>query len=257
MSRFAKVPEEIFLDDRLDVYSKMIMSTLYLHADSSGKAFPSINTITRLSGMAKGTVTRRLSQLEKLGYLTRHKRKDKAGDYDRTLYILGRGLSTRETTLSTRETGVVYPVDKGCLPERQGVVYQVGTNIPIEQTNKHTKEHKNPSSQSPVLEPKPRRNVHGETVKAAFEEFWAVYPKRQGKKAAFEVFSGLFPAALGADRLNQRLQNIGGQAVLYADSVQGTEARYVKNAVNWLKECDPDEAATIEEEVWVRVEGNE
>ena len=261
MSRFAKVPEEIFLDDRLDVYSKMVMSTLLLHADSSGKAFPSINTITRLSGMAKGTVAKRLSQLEKLGYLKRRKRRDKAGDYDRTLYILGRGLSTRETTLSPEDTGVVSLVDKGCLPERQGVVYQVGTNIPIEQTIQHTKEQEKPSSQSPVLEPKPkpkpRRNVHGETVKAAFKEVWQLYPKKQGKKAAFEVFSGLFPAALGADRLNQRLQNIGGQAALYADSVQGTEPKYIKNPVNWLRSIDPDEAAIIEEETWVRAEGDE
>lgn len=260
MSRFAKVPEEIFLDDQLDVYSKMIMSTLYLHADSSGRAFPSINTITRLSGMAKGTVAKRLSQLEKLGYLTRHKRKDKAGDYDRTLYILGRGLSTRETTLSTEDTGVVYPVDKGCLPERQGVVYQVGTNIPIEQTNKHTKEQKTPSPLKVGLEPKPKPNraaIRAEEVRAVFEEFWALYPKHQGKKAALAEFEKIFPADMETEKLNQRLSNLYGQLVQYVDSVQDTEAKYVKFPANWLKSIDPDEEAVIEEETWVRVEGDE
>lgn len=254
VSRFAKVPEEIFLDDQLDVYSKMVMVTLFLHADSSGKAFPSINTITRLSGMAKGTVARRLSQLEKLGYLKRRKRKDKAGDYDSTLYILGRGLSTRETTLSTEDTGVVYPVDKGCLPETPGVVYQVGTNIPIEQTNKHTKEQENPSSQSLVLEPKPIGEIRAGEIRAAFQEFWKAYPKRQGKKAALAEFEKIFPADLPAEKLNQRLSNLYGQLMQYVDSVQGTEAKYVKFPANWLKSIDPDEAATIEEEVWVRVE---
>jgi DNA-binding transcriptional MocR family regulator len=259
VSRFAKVPEEIFLDDQLDVYSKMVMVTLFLHADSSGKAFPSINTITRLSGMAKGTVARRLSQLEKLGYLKRRKRKDKAGDYDRTLYILGRGLSTRETTLSTEDTGVVYPVDKGCLPETPGVVYQVGTNIPIEQTNKHTKEQKNPSSQSPVLgsKPKPIGEIRAGEIRAAFSEFWNLYPKRQGKKAALAEFEKIFPADLSAEKLNQRLSNLYGQLVQYVDSVQDTEAKYVKFPANWLRAIDPDEAATVEEEVWVRVEGDE
>ena len=257
MSRFAKVPEEIFLDERLDVYSKMVMSTLLLHADSSGRAFPSINTITRLSGMAKGTVAKRLSQLEKLGYLKRKKRKDKAGDFDRTLYILGRGLSTRETTLSPEDTGVVYPVDKGCLPETPGVVYQVGTNIPIEQTNKHTKEQEKPSSQSPVLEPKPKPNraaIRAGEIRAAFEEFWQAYPKRQGKRAALAEFEKIFPADLPAEKLNQRLSNLYGQLMQYSDSVQGTEAKYVKFPANWLKSIDPDETAVIEEDVWVRVE---
>ena len=254
VSRFAKVPEEIFLDDQLDVYSKMVMVTLFLHADSSGKAFPSINTITRLSGMAKGTVARRLSQLEKLGYLKRRKRKDKAGDYDRTLYILGRGLSTRETTLSPEDTGVVSLVDKGCLPERQGVVYQVGTNIPIEQTIEHTIEQKNPSSQSPVLDSKPIGEIRAGEIRAAFEEFWQAYPKRQGKKAALAEFEKIFPADLPAEKLNRRLSNLYGQLVQYSDSVQGTEAKYVKFPANWLKSIDPDEEAVIEEETWVREE---
>lgn len=254
MSRFAKVPEEIFLDDRLDVYSKMVMSTLLLHADGSGRAFPSINTITRLSGMAKGTVAKRLSQLEKLGYLKRKKRKDKAGDFDRTLYILGRGLSTRETTLSPEDAGVVSLVDKGCLPERQGVVHQVGTNIPIEQTIEQTIEHKNPSSQSLVLEPKPKPigEIRAEEIRAAFEEFWQLYPKRQGKKAALAEFEKIFPADLETDRLNQRLSNLYGQLVQYVDSVQDTEPKFIKHPANWLKSIDPDEEAIIEVETWVR-----
>jgi len=238
----------------------MVMATLFLHADSSGKAFPSINTITRLSGMAKGTVARRLFQLEKLGYLKRRKRKDKAGDYDRTLYILGRGLSTRETTLSTEDTGVVYPVDKGCLPETPGVVYQVGTNIPKNKPIKHTKEQKNPSPQKVVLEPKPKPNraaIRAEEIRAAFSEFWNLYPKRLGKRAALAEFEKIFPADLETDRLNQRLSNLYGQLVQYVDSVQGTEAKYVKFPANWLRSIDPDEEAIIEEEVWVRVEGDE
>ena len=94
-------------------------------------------------------------------------------------------------------------------------------------------------------------------MKTAFEEFWAVYPKRQGKKAAFEVFSGLFPALLGPDRLNQRFQNVCGQATLYAESVRGTEPKYIKNPENWLKSIDPDEEAVVEQETWIRAEGDE
>lgn len=144
----------------------------------------------------------------------------------------------------------------GCLPSRQGVVYQVGTNIPIEQTIKHTKEQKNPSSQSPGLEPKPKPigEIRAEEIRAAFEEFWQAYPKRQGKKAALSEFEKIFPADMETEKLNQRLSNLYGQLVQYSDSVQGTEAKYVKFPANWLKSVDPDEEAIIEIETWVREE---
>ncbi len=233
-----------------DLYPSHIQILLLL---SKNKQL-TMSEISREIHVINSNLTPLVDKLIKLGYLKRRKRKDKAGDYDRTLYILGRGLSTRETTLSTEDTGVVYPVDKGCLPETPGVVYQVGTNIPIEQTNKHTKEQENPSSQSLVLEPKPIGEIRAGEIRAAFQEFWKAYPKRQGKKAALAEFEKIFPADLPAEKLNQRLSNLYGQLMQYVDSVQGTEAKYVKFPANWLKSIDPDEAATIEEEVWVRVE---
>jgi len=121
--------------------------------------------------------------------------------------------------------------------------------------NKEDKQ-KNPSSQSPVLgsKPKPIGSIRAEEIRAAFEEFWQAYPKRQGKKAALAEFEKIFPADLETDRLNQRLSNLYGQLVRYVDSVQDTEAKYVKFPANWLKSIDPDEEAIIEVETWVREE---
>lgn len=242
---FAIVPETLLQNDELTASEKIVVTALLLHRNQkNGACYPGIARICKLASLSRVTVLRVLDSLEKKGIIERRRRFTDCGDYDTNAYSMG-GWYHSDTTPYHNDTTVVSPCNYGW--------YHHDT---LTKNLNKEKEQKKPSAQSPVLEPKPkpRRNVHGETVKAAFEEFWAVYPKRQGKKAAFEAFSGLFPAALGADRLNQRLQNIGGQAALYADSVQGTEARYVKNAVNWLRSIDPDEEATIEEETWVRVE---
>lgn len=245
---FAMVPAALLQNEDLTANEKIVVTALLLHRNQkSGACYPGIARISRLSSLSVRTVKRVISSLEKKGIIERKRRFTCFGDYDTNEYFL-KGWCQADTTWCQDDPRVVSEWHDGWCP--------VGTQT--KNLNKE-KEQKKPSAQSLPLEPKPkpRRNVHGETIKAAFEEFWQLYPKRQGKKAAFEVFSGLFPAALGADLLNQRLQNIGGQAVLYADSVQGTEPKYIKNPVNWLRSIDPDEEAIIEEEVWVRVEGDE
>ena len=98
------------------------------------------------------------------------------------------------------------------------------------------------------------QGAHAETVKEAFEIFWKCYPKRQGKAAALKAFAEHFPEALPGDVLNSRLENLAGQAILYAEEVKDTEPRYIKSPLNWLKAADPDEEALVEVETWVREE---
>ncbi len=240
---FAMVPAALLQNEDLTANEKIVVTALLLHRNQkNGACYPGIARISKLASLSRATVLRVLDSLEKKGVIERKRRFTDFGDYDTNAYSMG-GWYHSDTTQYQADTTVVSGRDYGW--------YQAD---PLTENINKGKEQKTPSPQKGVLEPKPRRNVHGETIKAAFEEFWQLYPKRQGKKAAFEAFSGLFPAALGADRLNQRLQNIGGQAALYADSVQGTEPKYIKNPVNWLRSIDPDEEATIEEETWVRVE---
>ena len=243
---FAMVPESLLQNDGLTASEKIVVTALLLHRNQkSGACYPGLARISKLSSLSRMTVFRVLDSLEKKGIIERKRRFTDCGDYDTNAYSMG-GWYHSDTTPYHDDTTVVSPCDYGW--------YHHDT---LTENLNREKEQKNPPSQSPVLDSKPIGEIRAEEVRAAFEEFWQLYPKRQGKKAAFEVFSGLFPAALGAELLNQRLQNIGGQAVLYADSVQGTEPKYIKNPVNWLRSIDPDEAAIIEEEVWVRVEGNE
>jgi len=242
------IPGEIFLDESLNAKERLVLAVLYFHRNQrTGECFPSLSRIARCSSLSLKTVKRTISSLEARGRLERKNRFSSSGDPDSNQYLL-RGWGQADPT-----PGHTDPTVGSHRPEGWG------QGDPLTYDLNREEEQKSLPPQSPVLEPKPkpRRNVHGETVKTAFEEFWAVYPKRQGKKAAFEVFSGLFPALLGPDRLNQRFQNVCGQATLYAESVRGTEPKYIKNPENWLKSIDPDEEAVVEQETWIRAEGDE
>lgn len=243
---FAMVPETLLQNEDLTASEKIVVTALLLHRNQkSGACYPGLARISRLSSLSRMTVFRVLDSLEKKGIIERKRRFTDCGDYDTNAYSMG-GWYHSDTTPYHDDTTVVSPCDYGW--------YHHDTLT--ENLNREDKQ-KNPSSQSSLLDSKPIGEIRAGEIRAAFEEFWQVYPKRQGKKAALAEFEKIFPADMETDRLNKRLQNIGGQAVLYADSVQGTEPKYIKFPANWLKSVDPDEEATIEEEVWVRAEGDE
>lgn len=243
---FAMVPAALLQNEDLTANEKIVVTALLLHRNQkNGDCYPGIARIGKLASLSRMTVLRVLSSLEKKGIIERKRRFTDFGDYDTNAYSMG-GWYHSDTTQYQGDTTVVSGRDYGW--------YQADT---LTKNLNKEEEQKTPPSQSPVLKSKkpiPRRNVHGEMIKAAFEEFWAAYPKRQGKKAAFEEFSKFFPVDMDAGQLNQRFQNVCGQAVLYSDSVQDTEPKFIKHPSNWLKSIDPDEEAIIEVETWVREE---
>ena len=243
---FAMVPAALLENDELTANEKIVVTALLLHRNKkSGACYPGLARISRLSSLSRMTVFRVLDSLEKKGIIERKRRFTDCGDYDTNAYSMG-GWYHSDTTPYHDDTTVVSPCYYGW--------YHHDT---LTENLNREKEQKNPSSQSPVLEPKPKPNraaIRAEEIRAAFSEFWSLFPKKQGKKAALAEFEKIFPADMETDRLNQRLSNLYGQLVQYVDSVQDTEAKYVKFPANWLKSIDPDEEAVIEEDIWVRVE---
>ena len=242
---FAMVPETLLQNEDLTASEKIVVTALLLHRNQkSGACYPGLARISRLSSLSRMTVFRVLDSLEKKGIIERKRRFTDCGDYDTNAYSMG-GWYHSDTTQYHDDTTVVSPCYYGW--------YHHDT---LTENLNREKEQKNPSSQSPVLEPKPKPigEIRAGEIRAAFEEFWQVYPKRQGKKAALAEFEKIFPADIPAEKLNQRLSNLYGQLMQYVDSVQGTEAKYVKFPANWLKSIDPDEEAIIEVETWVREE---
>ena len=246
---FAMVPETLLQNEDLTASEKIVVTALLLHRNQkSGACYPGLARISRLSSLSRMTVFRVLDSLEKKGIIERKRRFTDCGDYDTNAYSMG-GWYHSDTTQYHDDTTVVSPCYYGW--------YHHDT---LTENLNREKEQKKPSTLKGGLEPKPKPNraaIRAEEVQSAFSEFWNLYPKKQGKKAALAEFEKIFPADLPAEKLNQRLSNLYGQLVQYVDSVQDTEAKYVKFPANWLRAIDPDEAATVEEEVWVRVEGDE
>ncbi len=243
--QFAMVPAALLENQGLTCNEKIVVTALLFHRNQKNSAcYPGIARISRLSSLSVRTVKRVISSLEKKGIIERKRRFTCFGDYDTNEYFL-KGWCQADTTWCQDDPRVVSEWHDGWCP--------VGTQT--EELNREDKQNI-PLSQRQGLDPKTqtKRERHHEDVGNVFEEFWSLYPKHQGKKAALAEFSKLFPLGMEPDRLNRRLQNIGGQVTQYAESVQGTEPKYIKNPVNWLKECDPDEEVLLEQMVWVREE---
>lgn len=241
------VPAELLQNEELTANEKIVVTALLLHRNQkSGVCYPGIARIGRLSSLSIRTVKRVISSLEKKGIIERKRRFTDCGDPDTNSYSMG-GWCHSDTTWCHDVTRVVSECHDG---------WCHGDTL-TKNLNKE-EEHRNHFPQSPLLEPKPSRAaIRAEETARAFAEFWSLYPKKQGKKAALAEFSKLFPAALPAEKLNQRLSSLHGQLMQYVDETRDTEAKYIKFPANWLKSIDPDEETVIMEEVWVRVEGDE
>lgn len=243
---FAMVPAALLQNEDLTANEKIVVTALLLHRNQkNGACYPGIARIGKLSSLSRMTVLRVLDSLEKKGVIERKRRFTDSGDYDTNSYSMG-GWYHSDTTQYQADTTVVSGRDYGW--------YQADT---LTKNLNREKEQKNPSALKGVLEPNPKPNraaIRAEEIRAAFGEFWALYPKRQGKKAALAEFEKIFSADLPAEKLNQRLSNLYGQLMQYVDSVQDTEPKFIKHPSNWLRSIDPDEEAVIEEETWVRVE---
>ena len=242
---FAIVPETLLQNDELTASEKIVVTALLLHRNQkNGACYPGIARICKLASLSRVTVLRVLDSLEKKGIIERRRRFTDCGDYDTNAYSMG-GWYHSDTTPYHNDTTVVSPCNYGW--------YHHDT---LTKNLNKEEEQKNPPSQSPVLEPKPKPTgeTRAEEIRAAFEEFWKEYPKKQGKRAALAEFEKIFSADLPAEKLNRRLSNLYGQLMQYSDSVRDTEPKYIKHPSNWLKSIDPDEEAIIEVETWVREE---
>jgi hypothetical protein len=90
------------------------------------------------------------------------------------------------------------------------------------------------SAKADALAP-PDPKISGEGYSAEFEAWWSIYPRKEGKGAAFRAFSAA-KKLVDVDRLTQ-----GAKA--YSQRVKGEEQRFIKQGATWLNQhCWNDEA---------------
>ncbi len=83
------------------------------------------------------------------------------------------------------------------------------------------------NGQPNLTKPNLTKKEHEERVPEGFERFWAVYPKRDGRKVAIAWWASVNPDPEFTARI------IAG-AEAYVRQVRGWKARYIKSPINWL-----------------------
>ncbi len=85
---FTIIENSVIEDERLLPSEKLVYIVLSKFASQERCCFPSLSTISKLSGYSKSTVVRAIRRLCSLGYLTKEKRKDKVRGNISTFYTL-------------------------------------------------------------------------------------------------------------------------------------------------------------------------
>jgi DNA-binding MarR family transcriptional regulator len=85
---FARVPMRAASDRRLTERALRALIVICWHADQTGRAWPSLQTIAEESGIDRRSLHRPIVKLVDTGYLRIERRRDQAGDPDTNLYIV-------------------------------------------------------------------------------------------------------------------------------------------------------------------------
>lgn len=175
---------------------KFVMFCLADYADEEGKCWPSVALIVKYTGQAEKTVRTHLSELEKIGAITRQRQRREDGTLGRYNFYL-----KPEIISTTGQNGQL--VDLAKTSGQKG-------NKPVAKSTAHC-------NQLTPIEPPVDR----------FEEFWKVFADSRGKQGAKRVWS--------RKRLNSKSKEIILGAKRYVKS-RGLDKRYWKQAQGWLND---------------------
>jgi len=109
---FTMVENSVIEDEKLLPSEKLVYVVLSKFASQERSCFPSLSTLSKLSGYSKSTVVRAINRLSSLGYLTKERRKDEVRGNISTFYTLT--LPEEVPPVSSPE---VIPPEEALLPE--------------------------------------------------------------------------------------------------------------------------------------------
>ena len=119
----------VFENSKLSSTEKLIMLALADHANDEGKSvYPSQQTLSRKTSLARGTVNRYISELVGKGYLRRVRYLEERSNVLELEIRLKRLLVEGVTESYTSDEGGVTDDDRGCHPGLQGGVTDDDTN---------------------------------------------------------------------------------------------------------------------------------
>jgi hypothetical protein len=225
--RYARLPMGAIGRRELSASDWRVLACIGLHADPSGRAYPSMAMIAQMTGIRRGDVPRAIRRLEGLGLLQIAER----GPRGANVYRITFGPSATVRTVSVRkDADSVAPTVRNRADRTvRNAAAKVSAPVRTKQPNN------NPRNRLLARRAAREREHVDEGANSEFEIFWRTYPHRGAhpdpKKPARQKFDaavkrGVDPADIiaGAERYRAHVE------------ANGTDRRYVAQAVTWLNQ---------------------
>ena len=170
------------------------------HNGETGKCFPSLARLCKVTEMGKTALVGHLDTLEKLGLIERLRKYDNNGAFKSTDYV----LTLKDDTL-------VRNTDNPCSDFAPPLVRNANTNLGSNNLGKET----NKSASD------------DDRVDYFFDQLWNIYPKKKGKKEARTAFKGTKKKIDFYDLLPKLMD--------YVETVKDKDLQYVPHLSTWLR----------------------
>lgn len=252
----AWMPLSAFTDRRLGARDMRVLGALYAHADIERTCWPSVLTLSELTGIDRRDVQRTIRRLASFGWLTVETGGGRAATSRYRLWQASQTAGDSPAEIQ-RRTGKAPAVDEEKAgistadesPQRAGESLQKGGCFTPEtagdltaRTYQEQTKNINPSSCATDMSASEPKAKSGKAAReASFADFWSAYPKRRSKADARKAWLKLAPDK----ELTQRILGAVAQARASPDW-RKEGGRFIPYPATWLRrrgwedELEPD-----------------
>ncbi|GAB9152509.1 helix-turn-helix domain-containing protein [Bradyrhizobium diazoefficiens] len=193
--------------EELNTTLKFVLITLANYAGEDDETYPRQATIAKKTKLTRQTVNEALGRLQELGLIEMTRRTHNTGAFRSSIYRLmipaefGRvkfddTADNDDGRVSNRPTRHVNDNDKGSRPDRQGMSASPTEVVGDDDNLNRILEPPPEPSQEPQRAPKRRRVP--EFPADAFDQFWKLFPRKDGKGPARKKFQKIADEGLVA-----------------------------------------------------------
>lgn len=207
---------------------KLLFGEIYSMLNITGKFYMSNKELAKRLNCSARTITNAVKELVDLDYITVTEVKDKKTGGTKWREIK---LSQNFTPLETDYDGGVNSIAR---PPRSKLLDPLETDCDqIEHSNRASNINNRSTDKSVD-------RVSEKELESNFDKLWKLYPRKEGKKKAFEAYK----RAIKKGVTNKEIQN-GIVAYLTQVKLENTDKRYIKQGSTWFNgECWEDEYNT-------------
>jgi hypothetical protein len=215
---------DIWDDENLSFHARGIYCLIGKFIDKSGKCWPGMDTLVKMSHLSKPTVKKAINELIQVGKLTKVLRKGPTGIDLSPLYYMPDIARGKDVTPRGNEN---TPRGKDVTGEGQSPFQGRGKDVTPNLTIYNLSKELNPpiSPQGELKEQQKRGKIQEEM----FDVFWAAYPKKKSKGQAEKAWAKIKPD----EQLQNRILKSLEQAKTSAEwTKQGGE--FIPHPATWL-----------------------